>query len=98
VPHQSTGADVLVNYPPVGSEEATRWCVEAAVVDAAGACELAIHHGLSGSPEGAGVYFMKSPASQFADDDAGRLTEEFISRYGRGSAEPSERPAAAAQD
>lgn len=31
------------------------------------------------------------------DTDASRITEEFISRNGRGSAEPSERPAAAAQ-
>jgi hypothetical protein len=29
--------------------------------------------------------------------DARQVTEEFISRYGRGSAEPSERPAAPAQ-
>ena len=31
-------------------------------------------------------------------NDARRLTEEFISRYGRGSAEPTERRTATAQE
>ncbi|HYW25644.1 MAG TPA: inositol-3-phosphate synthase [Terriglobales bacterium] len=68
------------------------------VIDAVRCCRLALDHGLSGSLEGPSAYFMKSPARQYTDHDARRLTEEFITRYGRGSAEPSEHPAAAAQD
>jgi myo-inositol-1-phosphate synthase len=68
------------------------------VIDAVRCCKLALDHGLSGSLEGPSAYFMKSPAQQYTDNDARRLTEEFISRYGRGSAEPTERRAAAAQD
>ena len=68
------------------------------VIDAVRCCKLALDHGLSGSLEGPSAYFMKSPAQQYTDNDARRLTEEFISTYGRGSAEPSEHRAAAAQD
>jgi myo-inositol-1-phosphate synthase len=68
------------------------------VIDAVRCSRLALDHGLSGSLEGPSAYFMKSPARQYTDDDARRLTEEFITRYGRGSAEPSERRAAATQD
>jgi myo-inositol-1-phosphate synthase len=68
------------------------------VIDAVRCCKLALDHGLSGSLEGPSAYFMKSPAQQYTDNDARRLTEEFISRYGRGSAEPSEHRAATAQD
>jgi len=68
------------------------------VIDAVRCCKLALDHGLSGSLEGPSAYFMKSPARQYTDNDARRLTEEFISKYGRGSAEPSEHRAAAAQD
>jgi myo-inositol-1-phosphate synthase len=68
------------------------------VIDAVRCCKLARDHGLSGTLEGPSAYFMKSPPQQYTDNDARRLTEEFISTYGRGHAEPSERSAAAAQD
>jgi myo-inositol-1-phosphate synthase len=68
------------------------------VIDAVGRCKLALDHGLSGSPEGPSACFMRPPARHYTDNDARRLTEEFISTYGRGSAEPSKRHTAAAQD
>jgi myo-inositol-1-phosphate synthase len=68
------------------------------VIDAVRCCKLALDHGLSGSLEGPSAYFMKSPAQQYTDNDARRLTEEFISTYGRGTAEATDHRAAAAQD
>ncbi len=69
------------------------------VIDAVRCCKLALDHGLSGTLEGPSAYFMKSPPQQYTDNDARRLTEEFITTYGHGS-ERSESPerAAAAQD
>jgi myo-inositol-1-phosphate synthase len=68
------------------------------VIDAVRCCKLALDHGLSGTLEGPSAYFMKSPPQQHTDNDARRLTEEFISRHGHGQPEPSERRTAAAQD
>ena len=68
------------------------------VIDAVRCCKLALDHGLAGTLEGPSSYFMKSPPQQYTDNDARRLTEEFISTYGHGHAESSERSAAAAQD
>ena len=54
----------------------------------------------AGTLEGPSAYFMKSPPQQYTDNDARRLTEEFISSYGRrdGQSERSEHGAAATQD
>ena len=68
------------------------------VIDAVRCCKLALDRGLSGTLEGPSAYFMKSPPQQYTDNDARRLTEEFISSHGHGESEPSERSAAAAQD
>ena len=68
------------------------------VIDAVRCCKLALDHGLSGTLEGPSAYFMKSPPQQYTDNDARRLTEEFISTYGRGPSEPAEHSTAAAQD
>lgn len=70
------------------------------VIDAVRCCKLALDNGLAGSLEGPSAYFMKSPARQYTDNDARRLTEEFITTNGRGkgNAEPTEHSAAAAQD
>ena len=57
------------------------------VIDAVRCCKLALDHGVAGSLEGPSAYFMKSPARQYTDPDARRLTEEFISTYGRKGAE-----------
>ena len=81
------------------------------VIDAVRCCKLALDHGLSGTLEGPSAYFMKSPPQQYTDNDARRLTEEFIANYGwdaKGGSDPretgapalieAERPAATAQD
>jgi len=81
------------------------------VIDAVRCCKLALEHGLSGTLEGPSAYFMKSPPQQYTDNDARRLTEEFIANYQRtveGQSDPSytgasalreaEHPAATAQD
>src|SRR5205807_4749640 len=54
------------------------------VIDAVRCCKLALDHGLSGTLEGPSAYFMKSPPIQHSDNDARRLTEEFIRGAGRG--------------
>jgi myo-inositol-1-phosphate synthase len=53
------------------------------VIDAVRCCKLALDHGLSGTLEGPSAYFMKSPPLQHSDNDAHRLTEAFISDFGR---------------
>jgi myo-inositol-1-phosphate synthase len=68
------------------------------VIDAVRCCKLALDHQLAGTLEGPSSYFMKSPPQQYTDNDARRLTEEFISRYGHGETQPSEHTTASAQD
>jgi myo-inositol-1-phosphate synthase len=48
------------------------------VIDAVRCCKLGLDRGLSGTLEGPSSYLMKSPPIQYSDDDARRLTEEFI--------------------
>ncbi|MFH1372813.1 MAG: inositol-3-phosphate synthase [bacterium] len=52
------------------------------VIDAIRCCKLALDNRLSGALVGPSSYFKKSPPVQYTDDEARRLTEEFISRYG----------------
>ena len=59
------------------------------VIDAVRCCKLALDNGLSGSLEAPSSYFMKSPPIQYSDDDAHRLTEEFIAAYSRRSVQAS---------
>ena len=66
------------------------------VIDAVRCCKLALESGLSGTLEGPSAYFMKSPPQQHTDNDARRLTEEFIATYG-GGVRKGEQSAAAAQ-
>ncbi len=68
------------------------------VIDAVRCCKLALDHGLSGTLEGPSSYFMKSPPIQYTDNEARRLTEEFIQRYPRAQAPSRERAAAAAAE
>lgn len=49
------------------------------VIDAIRCCKKAIDDKLSGTLVGPSAYFMKSPPVQYADDDAQRMVEEFIS-------------------
>lgn len=48
------------------------------VIDAIRCCKLALDRGLSGPLEAPSAYFMKSPPRQYSDDEARRMTEEFI--------------------
>jgi myo-inositol-1-phosphate synthase len=52
------------------------------VIDAVRCCKLALDNNLSGALEAPSSYFKKSPPVQFTDDEARRLTEEFITKYG----------------
>ncbi len=48
------------------------------VIDAIRCCKLALDRGLSGPILGPSAYFMKSPPQQFSDEEARRMTEDFI--------------------
>lgn len=52
------------------------------VIDAVRCCKLGLDNGLSGALEAPSAYFKKSPPIQYTDDEARRLTEEFILKYG----------------
>ncbi len=56
------------------------------VIDAVRCCKLAMDHGLKGALLGPSAYFKKSPPVQFTDDEARRMTEDFITEYGSGRA------------
>jgi myo-inositol-1-phosphate synthase len=53
------------------------------VIDAVRCCKLALNHGVTGQLDGPSSYLMKSPMNQRPDDDARRLTEEFIAAHSR---------------
>jgi myo-inositol-1-phosphate synthase len=48
------------------------------VIDAIRCCKLALDRGLKGAIAAPSAYFMKTPPRQISDDEAYRLTEEFI--------------------
>jgi len=52
------------------------------VIDAVRCCKLALDNGLSGALIAPSSYFKKSPPVQFTDDEARKMTEEFIVKYG----------------
>jgi myo-inositol-1-phosphate synthase len=67
------------------------------VIDAVRCIKLALDHGLSGTLEGPSSYFMKSPAIQYTDNEARRLTEQFIEQYSNvKSPSPEKAPAGTA--
>jgi len=49
------------------------------VIDAIRCCKLALERGVGGVLAGPSSYFMKHPPEQTTDEDAYRMTEEFIS-------------------
>ncbi|MCH9031530.1 MAG: inositol-3-phosphate synthase [candidate division Zixibacteria bacterium] len=52
------------------------------VIDAVRCAKIGLDNKLSGALKGPSAYFKKSPPVQFTDDEARRLTEEFILKYG----------------
>ena len=48
------------------------------VIDAIRCCKLGLDRGLKGTLVGPASYFMKSPPVQYTDDQARKLTEDFI--------------------
>jgi len=48
------------------------------VIDAVRCCKLGLDHGLKGALVGPSAYFKKSPPVQVPDDQAHRMTEDFI--------------------
>ena len=55
------------------------------MIDAVRCMKLALENGLTGAVEGPSAYFFKSPPVQYTDDDARRMTEEFIQEFSGGS-------------
>jgi myo-inositol-1-phosphate synthase len=53
------------------------------VIDAVRLAKLALNNGVAGSLIAPSSYLMKSPMQQIQDDEAHRLTEEFIEKYRR---------------
>jgi myo-inositol-1-phosphate synthase len=56
------------------------------VIDAVRCAKLALDNGVAGALIGPSAYFKKSPPRQFTDEEARRLTEEFIAEMASGSA------------
>jgi myo-inositol-1-phosphate synthase len=48
------------------------------VIDAIRCCKLALKRGKGGILYSPSSYFMKHPPKQYSDDEAYRMTEEFI--------------------
>lgn len=64
------------------------------VIDAVRCAKLALNHGIGGALVAPSAYFMKSPPEQYTDDEARRLTDDFIRAHARetGPAVPDEKP------
>jgi len=62
------------------------------VIDAIRCCKIAMDHGLSGPLMAPSSYFKKSPPVQYTDEEARRMTEEFITKYGWKNVAKSARP------
>ncbi|MBT9161110.1 MAG: Inositol-3-phosphate synthase [Dehalococcoidia bacterium] len=52
------------------------------VIDAIRCCKLALDRGINGTLIGPSAYFMKSPPTQYTDDQARIMTEAFITGEG----------------
>ncbi len=53
------------------------------IIDAVRCCKLAMDAKLSGALVGPSSYFKKSPPVQYTDEEARKLVEEFIQKYGK---------------
>ena len=58
-------------------------------IDSIRCCKLALHAGVGGVLVGPSGYFCKHPPKQFTDEEAFRLTEEFIKEFGVPSEVPT---------
>jgi myo-inositol-1-phosphate synthase len=59
------------------------------MIDAVRCMKLALERGLKGAIEAPSSYFFKSPPVQYTDDEARRMTEEYIrGEAGQGGSEP----------
>ncbi len=59
------------------------------VIDAVRCAKLALDRGIGGALVGPSSYFMKSPPTQFTDDEARILTEQFIAGEDRSTPFPA---------
>lgn len=57
------------------------------VIDAVRCAKLAMNHGIGGALVAPSAYFMKSPPEQYTDDEARRLTDDFINAHSAPSAQ-----------
>ena len=53
------------------------------VIDAVRCAKLAMDNNISGPLDGPSAYFMKTPPTQYSDDDARRMVEDFIVTHPR---------------
>jgi myo-inositol-1-phosphate synthase len=60
------------------------------VIDAIRCCKLALDNNLSGALVAPSAYFMKSPPTQYTDDEAHRMVEKFIANTKKTEEKPSE--------
>ncbi|MCD5413372.1 MAG: inositol-3-phosphate synthase [Dehalococcoidia bacterium] len=58
------------------------------VIDAIRCCKLALDRGINGTLIGPSAYFMKSPPTQYTDDQARIMTEAFIAGEGQSPDKP----------
>jgi myo-inositol-1-phosphate synthase len=61
------------------------------VIDAIRCCKLALDNKVKGELIGPSSYFMKTPMTQFSDEEAHRLTQEFIATYAQKSPAPEKK-------
>jgi myo-inositol-1-phosphate synthase len=59
------------------------------MIDAVRCMKLALDNGLAGAIEAPAAYFFKSPPTQYTDDQARRMTEEFITTHGSSGSNPA---------
>jgi len=60
------------------------------VIDAIRCCKLALDNKLNGALVAPSAYFMKSPPTQYTDDEAHRMVEKFIANTKKTEEKPSE--------
>jgi myo-inositol-1-phosphate synthase len=67
------------------------------MIDAVRCAKLALDRGIGGSLVAPSSYFMKTPPTQFTDDEAREMTEEYISADGKSTDKTTEKALPAAE-